>query len=207
MLNRLALPVGLPVDYNVTSFRSFRVPTGARSRARRPRSPGTRARKEPASAPPLRRPPDPATHCRCRAGARARSPAASPRRHATTRSDAIHLRSIRVLQRSGEGCASGVAVRVSKACYRDHTWTGKLRGRYRGDPGDTGGCLSALYGRIQSACDLQGSRLSLCGPSARGQPGPSGPGPHASGVSRPSPVGGSRSQSLCGAGTESGFHL
>ena len=48
-------------------------------------------------------------------------------------------------------------------------------------------CLSGLYGRIQSACDLQGSRLSLSDPSARGQPGSSGLGPHASGVARSSP--------------------
>ena len=54
-------------------------------------------------------------------------------------------------------------------------------------------CLSGLYGRIQSVRDLQGSRLSLLGPSARGQPGSSGRGSHASRVARSPLVWGSRS--------------
>ena len=85
--------------------------------------------------------------------------------------------------------------RVSKACYRDHTWTGKLRcngprrsGRYRR-------VSHGSHGRIQSACVTFKvlDSLSTIGPSARGQPGSSGPGPHAPGVARSSPVGGARS--------------
>ena len=40
-----------------------------------------------------------------------------------------------------------------------HTVTGKLHGvMYRGDPGDTGGCLTGLYWRVKSARDLVRSK-------------------------------------------------
>ena len=52
--------------------------------------------------------------------------------------------------RAAEGCGS----------FRHAKGTILRPVMYRGDPGDTGGCLTGLYGRVKSACDLVRSKPS-----------------------------------------------